>query len=95
MTRTRQITIERHSVTLIRTNGANRSVYCEHCGEAAATFAPEQIAELLQLDLTEICRRVETKQIHLANSERGLALICGSLFQNSSLLKELQSKTKG
>jgi hypothetical protein len=73
---TRQITIETHSITIIRTKGVQFSTYCEHCRETVSSFAPEQIAAVLQLDLTEICRRVEAKQIHLTNDGDSMAMIC-------------------
>lgn len=73
-----EITIETRSITIIRTNGAHHSAHCRHCLQTVAAFAPEQIAAALRLDLTEICRRVQTEQIHLVSSERGTALICGN-----------------
>jgi uncharacterized protein (DUF2344 family) len=73
-----EITIETHSVTTIRSKVPSQTFYCEHCRESVTTFAPEQLAELLQLDLTEISRRIETHQIHLANDGRGAALICSN-----------------
>jgi hypothetical protein len=78
--RTRQITIETHSITIIRTNGARASAHCEHCRKTVAAFMPEQIAEFLRLDLTEIRRRIETGELHLTDAEQGDALICGGLL---------------
>ena len=77
-----EITIETRSITIIRTNGAHHSAHCQHCRQTVAAFAPEQIAEALQLDLTEICRRVAMKHIHLTNNGRGTALICGNSLGN-------------
>lgn len=76
MNRTRQITIETHSITIIRTRGNQHSAHCECCGETVTVFAPEQIARFLQLDLTEVCRRIETQQIHLTNDSEGVAMVC-------------------
>lgn len=73
-----EITIETRSLTIIRINGAHYSVHCQHCRQTVTAFAPEQIAKALQLELAEICRRVETKHIHLTDNGRGTALICGN-----------------
>ena len=74
---TRQITIETHSVTIIRTNGKHLSAFCERCQTTVSVFAPEQIAAILRLTLAEVCRRVEKDELHLIENRRGVALICG------------------
>lgn len=83
MNRTRQITIETHSITIIRTGGRQNSVHCECCGETVTAFAPEQIAAVLRLDLTEICHRIEAQQIHLTSNGDNVAKICGNSFKNN------------
>lgn len=72
-----EITIETREITVIRTVGGQRTDYCENCLKNVSAFAPKRIADVLRLSVTEICRRVETKQIHLIDSGRGTALICG------------------
>jgi len=76
-----EITIETRSITIIRTSGTHYAAHCQHCRQTVAAFAPEQIAAALQLDLTEVCRRVEMKHIHLTNNGRGAALICGNSLE--------------
>jgi hypothetical protein len=76
--RKRQITIETHTITIIRTNSRPHSVHCERCGETVAAFTPKQIAASLGLDLTEVCRRIETRQIHLTNNGKGVAMVCAN-----------------
>lgn len=83
MTKTTQITIETHSITIIRAGGKQHSAHCECCGKTVTAFAPEQIADVLRLNLTEICRQIETKQIHLTNSGEDVAMICGNSFKNN------------
>ena len=73
-----EITIETHSVTIIRTKGKPFSAHCEHCRETVTAFAPEQIAAILQLNLAEVCRRIETHRIHLTNAGEGVAMVCGN-----------------
>jgi hypothetical protein len=79
--KTREITIETHSVTIIRASSSSPSAHCDHCLKAVSAFAPDQIAKLLQVSLAEIYRRVEIKQIHLTNNGEGVALICGNSIQ--------------
>lgn len=82
-----EITIETHSITIIRTKGKIPSTHCEQCLETVTAFTPEQVAGFLQLSTTEIFQRVLTKQFHLTNHRRGVALICGnSLERNENLL---------
>lgn len=68
---------------IIRTRGKQNSAHCERCRETVTAFAPEQIAKFLHLDLTEICRQIETKQIHLTNDGEGVAMVCGNSFKNN------------
>jgi hypothetical protein len=82
-----EITIETHSVTIIRTKGKIPSEHCEHCLKTVTAFTPEQVAGFFQLSITEIYQRVATKQFHLTNEGRCLAMICGnSLESNEKLL---------
>lgn len=85
MNRKTQITIETHSITIIRTNSRRFAAHCEHCGETVTAFALEQIADALQVNLAEVCRRIETKQIHLIRTERSAALICGNSLEGKKI----------
>ncbi len=78
MNRKTEITIETHSITIIRTNDRRFSAYCELCGKMVSAFTPEKMAIFLRLDLTEICRRIETGELHLTETGRNIALICGN-----------------
>ena len=76
-TKRTEITIETHSITIIRTRGKTALAFCECCQTNVSVFAPEQIAAILRLTLAEVCRRVETDELHLIENRRGVALICG------------------
>lgn len=78
MNKTTQITIETHSITIIRTSGKQNSAHCEHCRETVTAFAPEQIAAFLRFDLTEVFRRVDAGELHLTETNRGAALVCAN-----------------
>ena len=73
-----EITIETHSITIMRTNGQRFSAHCKRCEKTVSAFAPKQVAAFLRLDLTEVCRRIEAKQIHLTNDDEGVAMVCAN-----------------
>ncbi|MEO8073639.1 MAG: hypothetical protein ABI891_10605 [Acidobacteriota bacterium] len=81
--RTRQITIETHSVTIIRARGNHPLAFCERCQTNVTVVALEQMAAFFQMTLAEICRRVERDELHLIETQRGVALICGGSLNNS------------
>lgn len=76
-TKRTEITIETHSITIIRTKGKMAPAFCEYCQTNVSVFAPEQMAAIFQTSLAEVCRRVETNELHLIETRRGIALICG------------------
>lgn len=79
MNRKTEITIETHSITIIRTNDRRFSAHCEHCQKTVSAFTLEQTAVFLRLDLTEICRRIEAGELHLTETGRtAAALVCGN-----------------
>lgn len=78
--RTRQITIETHSVTIIRAKGKSFSDYCENCRIKVSAFMPEQVAAFLQIDLSEVNRQIESGEFHLITAQ-GVALVCGNSLE--------------
>ena len=76
-----EITIETHRITVIRIKNDSPPVHCEYCQKAVSAFTPKQIAGYLQLDLTEVFQRINTKQMHLTRTDRGTALICGESLE--------------
>ena len=78
MNRKTQITIETHSITIIRTKSERFQAFCEHCEKTVSAFTPEQTAMFLRLDMTEICRRIEAGELHLTETGRAVALVCGN-----------------
>lgn len=73
-----EITIETHSITIIRTNDQRFSTHCEYCGKTVSAFTPEQIATFMRLDISEICRRIDAGELHLTETGRTVALVCGN-----------------
>ena len=78
MNRKTEITIETHSITIIRTNDRRFSAHCERCGETVSAFTPEQTAIFMRLDAAEIYRRIESNELHLIKNGRAIALVCGN-----------------
>ncbi len=77
-----EITIETHSVTIIRFKGNSSIAHCERCQKPVAALPIEKFTELLRLDLMEVCRRVQTGELHLTETGRSVALICGGSLNN-------------
>ncbi len=68
-----EIYFETHSITTIRIKGGTSlSAFCDYCQTNVAVFTPEQIAAFLRLTLAEVCRRVETDELHLIENRRGV-----------------------
>lgn len=88
MNRRTEITIETHSITIIRTKSKRFSARCERCGETVSAFAPEQFAAFLQLEIAEVCRRLETGELHLTETGRAVALICGNSEKQEIQIKQ-------
>lgn len=73
-----EITIETHSITIIRTNDQRFSSFCECCDKTVSAFTPEQLATFMRLDLSEICSRIDSGELHLTEPGRAFALVCGN-----------------
>ncbi len=76
-TKTRQITIETHSITIIRTKGKSNSAFCEHCQQNVTAFSIEKIAAIFEMNLSEVCHQIESSRFHLVTGE-GVATVCGN-----------------
>lgn len=75
----RQITIETHSITIIRTKGKSNFAFCDYCQKDVMAFSIEQTAEIWQMNLSEVCRQIESGMLHLVAGE-GIALVCSDSF---------------
>lgn len=82
--KTKRITIERHSITRIRISGKSRFVFCQVCHSETLAFTPEQVANFLQISEREVLQQIETGEFHLVTSA-GVTLVCASsLDKNES-----------
>ncbi len=74
-TRRTEITIETHSLTIIRTRNAKADfVYCRNCQTKTATFAQTQAALIFRVEPREIEHLFQTNQIHSADD----SALCGN-----------------
>lgn len=80
-----EIYVETRSVTVIRTADKKSfsAAHCERCGTTVPAFTPEQVAVFLDFNLAEVFRRIGNAELHLTQTNRNLALICGNSLQNS------------
>lgn len=82
-----EIKIEKHEIRTIRINGGNGPVFCRTCNEQTIILTPEQLASLLQVSVPEICRQIAASEIHLADSSRGVGMICGRSLETNEIQK--------
>lgn len=75
-TRRTEITIETHSLTIIKLKAGSPAnfVYCRKCRMKTAVFAQMQAALIFRVAMVEIEQLLQTNQIHI-NSNSGL---CGN-----------------
>jgi hypothetical protein len=80
-----EIKIEKHEIRTVRMNSGNGSVYCSTCNEQTVTLTPDQLASFLKVSVPEICRQIDASEIHLADSDRTLGLICGRSLETEEM----------
>ena len=78
MNRKTQITIETHSITIIRMSGKQNSVRCENCQKNVQAFASREIADALRLSGEDIEALRQTGEIHAVASNN--KMVCGNSF---------------
>jgi hypothetical protein len=88
MNRKTQITIETHSITIIRTSREPFSVHCGTCQKKVSAFTFGEIANALRLSTDEIKAMRQSGEIHVVASNN--KLLCGNSF--AALLKERAEK---
>jgi hypothetical protein len=45
-------------------------------------FTPEQLATFMRIELSEICHRINSGELHLTGVGRTFALVCGNSLHN-------------
>ncbi len=70
--RRREISIEKHKITTIRSPGRLNPIYCRICEKSVTTFS------LVQLEV--ISQQVETNGFHLIQTNKG-SLVCGNSLE--------------
>jgi len=85
-----EILIETHETKVIRLREI-QALLCERCAEIVTALTPDQTADILDTTREEVFRLVENTRIHLVNSNRSLAIICGNSLgaDNDITQKEL------
>ena len=67
----RQMTIERHTVTIIRTKGQPLSVFCQNCQKLITDLIPEQVVLNSQTAVNKVDQPFESDGFHLIEAEDG------------------------
>lgn len=73
-----EIVEETCEIVIIRTNSERRKTFCEICQATVQAFAPDQIAGFLHIELSDVCRLIESEKFHLTKQRRGFALVCAN-----------------
>ncbi len=92
-TRRTEIQIETHEVKIVRLRSKQVLARCGHCGEIVTALTPEQMAEVLETTQDVVFHLLEGEKVHLVNSQRGLALICGNSFGDDNQLVTRQASS--
>jgi hypothetical protein len=75
-----KITIEQHTITIIRQRGKQTSVYCIRCQSFVSTITPDEIAARLQISIGAVGEMARRDEIHFVETSEGnLPLVCGGL----------------
>jgi hypothetical protein len=80
-----EIKIEKHEIRSVRINSGGDPIYCRTCGERTVTLTLDELASFLKVGLPEICRQIDASEIHLADSDRTLGLICGRSLKTEEM----------
>ena len=82
-TRKRTIRVETRSLSVIRSAQSAIDLWCDECAAVVAMGTPERAAQLLGTTPREIYRRIENGELHFAESEGGLLLVCLDSFKSA------------
>jgi hypothetical protein len=63
-------------MSVIRSAQSAIDLWCADCAAVVAMVTPERTAQLLGTTPREIYRRIENGELHFAESESGLLLVC-------------------
>jgi hypothetical protein len=76
------VRVETRSLSVIRPAQSAVDFWCEECSAVVAMVTPERAAELAGATPREIYRRIENGELHFAESEGGLLLVCLDSFKS-------------
>ena len=68
----RQITIERHSITIIRTKDNPLSNFCQACQKIITTFESAQVTDFSPPHAGDGNPQIETDQVYLIGTEESV-----------------------
>lgn len=74
--RTTRITVETHSLTILRTRGHASAMWCAECGAETRTVTTVQAACICSATERTIFRLVESGRLHFRETPAGELLIC-------------------
>jgi hypothetical protein len=82
-----EIIIETYRRIQVRRDGPATG-WCPDCAQQVGLLGPEQLAQLLDVSLREVCRRLEAGKFHVQGPPGGRLLICVKSVQQTKADKE-------
>ena len=75
------ITVETHSLTILRTQGRSARLWCAECGAQTQMITVEQAAGVCSVTERAVFRLVEGGGLHFHETSAGQLLICAESLQ--------------
>jgi hypothetical protein len=79
-----EVTIETDEIWIIRLPGSGLVAWCPACCQQATMITPDEAALLIELDVRDIYRHVETGLIHHSAMPGGFLLVCANSIMRLS-----------
>lgn len=70
------ITVETHSLTILRTQGCSACLWCANCGAESQMITVEQAAGVCSVTQRAVFGLVEDARVHFTETPAGRLLIC-------------------
>jgi hypothetical protein len=76
-----EITVEKHRLVVLSQRSHATEAWCEACGRRVAMVPPDDAATIGKVSSRTIYRRVESGELHYAETAEGRLLVCANSIQ--------------
>jgi len=74
--RRKRTTVETHEVITLHTSRPGMALHCPECSRVVRMLAPEEAAALSGVSLRTLFRRIESGELHFAQTPEGQVYVC-------------------